>query len=117
VARYLPGGGPKAVTFGHAFRAELEATVGPKGAILYPSYPEPAPKHYRALLPPLKWQYTAVFNVLEFPVTQVPLSLSSAGLPLGVQVASIPGNDHVTIALALALEDRFGGWVPPPALP
>ena len=35
------------------------------------------------------------------------------GLPLGVQVAAADGNDHLTIAAALALEKRFGGWVPP----
>jgi fatty acid amide hydrolase 2 len=115
IAKYLPGGGPRAVEFGRAFKAELETTIGPRGAILYPPYPEPAPKHYRALLPPLKWQYTAIWNVLEFPVTQVPLGLSRAGLPLGVQVASVPGNDHVTVAIALELERRFGGWVPPPS--
>ena len=37
----------------------------------------------------------------------------SGGLPLGVQVAGAPGSDHVTIRVAEALEDAFGGWVPP----
>ena len=48
-----------------------------------------------------------------FPATQVPLGLSGEGLPLGVQVISGPGNDHVTIAVAEELERIFGGWVPP----
>ena len=44
---------------------------------------------------------------------QVPLGLNPKGLPLGVQVAAADGNDHLTIAAALALERRFGGWSPP----
>jgi hypothetical protein len=44
-------------------------------------------------------------NVLELPAMQVPLGSNSAGLPLGCQVVSKPGNDHVTIAtIAAALE-------------
>jgi fatty acid amide hydrolase 2 len=52
-------------------------------------------------------------NVLELPVTQVPLGLDRRGLPLGVQVVGIHGHDHVTVAVARALEQAFGGWVPP----
>jgi len=65
------------------------------------------------MFPPWCWGYTAILNVMELPVTQVPLGLNAAGLPLGVQVAGVPGNDHVTIAVALELERAFGGWVPP----
>jgi fatty acid amide hydrolase 2 len=60
-----------------------------------------------------KWVYTAIFNVMELPVTAVPLGLSREELPLGVQVAALHGNDHLTIAVALALEKELGGWVPP----
>ena len=83
--------------------------------LLYPSFPKPAVKHYRTLLRPFQFAYTGVFNVMEFPSTQVPLGLDRSGLPLGVQVVGVPGNDHVTIAVALKLERRFGGSVPPPA--
>ena len=57
--------------------------------------------------------YTAVFNALGLPVTQVPLGLDGEGLPLGVQVVGAPGTDVVTIAVGCALEQDFGGWVPP----
>ena len=57
----------------------------------------------------------AVFNLLELPVTQVPLGLSTSGLPVGVQVAASRDCDHVTIVVALELERVFGGWVPPEA--
>ena len=35
---------------------------------------------------PLNCGYTAIFSVLGFPVTQVPLGLGSWGVPLGLQV-------------------------------
>ncbi|RWR98397.1 hypothetical protein B4U79_13549 [Dinothrombium tinctorium] len=34
-------------------------------------------------------------------------------MPLGVQVAAIEYNDHLTIAVAEEIEKVFGGWVPP----
>lgn len=121
----LPGlkgpGAQKAIDAGHALRDEIVAALTPDdgsdAVLLYPSYPEPAPCHGKPLLPPIKWMHTAIFNVLELPVTQVPLGLSRKGLPLGVQVVGAPGKDHVTIAVALELERRLGGWVEPPNLP
>jgi fatty acid amide hydrolase 2 len=94
------------------FKAELDERLG-DGVLLYAPHPRPAPRHNVPLLLPVSWVYTAVFNVLELPVTQVPLGLSAAGLPLGVQVAARRGGDHRTIAAAVALERAFGGWVPP----
>ena len=61
----------------------------------------------------MHFAYTAILNMMEFPVTQVPLGLNEKGLPLGVQVAALHGNDHMTIAAAGELEKAFGGWVPP----
>jgi len=112
VPKMLPKLQERALRLGHQLRRELPARLGPRGVLLYPTYPAPAPRHYLPVLS-FGWTYCAIFNVLEFAVTQVPLGLNAAGVPLGVQVASIPGNDHVTIAVALELERRFGGWVPP----
>jgi len=61
----------------------------------------------------MPFAYLAIFNVLELPSTQVPLGLGQQGLPLGVQVVSTHGQDHVTIAVAQALEADLGGWTPP----
>lgn len=98
---------------GLALKEDLVARLGPKGILLYPSYASSAPRHYAPLFPPVRWVYTAILNVLELPVTQVPLGLDGQGLPLGVQVAAVHGNDHVTIAVAHELERAFGGWQPP----
>ena len=50
---------------------------------------------------------------MQLPVTQVPMGLSRAGLPLGLQVVGASARDHVTIAVACALERELGGWVRP----
>lgn len=96
-----------------AFRMRLIDQLGPRGVLLYPTHPRPAPRHHAPLLRPFDWSYTAIFNVMELPVTQVPMGLSRAGVPLGVQVVAGPGLDHVSIAVACALERETGGWVPP----
>lgn len=108
-----PARNKRFIQYGRELRDEVIQLIGPKGVMLYPSYPAPAPAHYKPLWPPFNWQYCGIFNVLELPVTQVPLGLNKDGVPLGVQVVGIPGNDHVTIAVAMELERIFGGWIPP----
>lgn len=113
LTRGMPERIKKFVEMGKELKKELIELIGEKGIMLYPSYASPAPVHYKPMLTPFNWVYTAILNVMEFPVTQVPLGLNKNGLPLGVQVASIPGNDHITIAVAMELEKAFGGWVLP----
>jgi fatty acid amide hydrolase 2 len=108
----LPTGLEKALAEGQALRDELLALMG-DGVWLHPPYTRTAPRHGAPLLTPLDWLNTAVVNAMEMPATQVPLGLDKRGLPLGVQVIGAHFNDHVTIAVAQALEQAFGGWVPP----
>jgi fatty acid amide hydrolase 2 len=96
-------------------RAQITSALGDHGVLLFPPYPRTAPRHHAAMLPPIQWMYTAVFNALELPATVAPLGLGARGLPLGVQIVSAPGRDAVTIAVAKVLEEELGGWVPPPA--
>ncbi|MBK8256416.1 MAG: amidase [Polyangiaceae bacterium] len=104
----------KFVELGQKLQREVVELIGPNGVLLYPPHPLPAPKHNAPLFRPFRWVYTAIFNVLKLPVTAVPMGLSREGAPLGVQVASVPWNDHVTLAVARALEEDAGGWQPPP---
>ena len=99
---------------GIALRKQFHDLLGKNSVFLYPSHAQVAPKHRKALLPPWNWAYTAILNIMKVPVTQVPLGLNRAGIPLGVQVAAGPHQDHLSIALAIALEREFGGWVEPP---
>jgi fatty acid amide hydrolase 2 len=103
----------KAVAAAQGLRDEVGAILGDDGILLHQPHPRVAPRHGATI--GRAWVLTpaAVFNLLGLPVTQVPLGLNPKGLPLGVQVAAADGNDHLSIAAALALEQRFGGWVPP----
>lgn len=65
----------------------LKRLLGDNGVLLYPSHPTLAPYHNEPLFRPLNFTYTAIFNALGFPVTQVPLGLAPNGLPLGIQVS------------------------------
>lgn len=96
--------------------SELKEAIG-DGVLLHPAYPRTVPKHGTTVGRPWLLTPSAVFNLAGVPVTEVPLGLSDRGLPLGVQVAAGPGQDHVSIAVALELERAFGGWVPPPERP
>lgn len=106
------GRSSSSLRLGEELRRELARTIG-SGVMLYPSYPTTAPRHHQPLLPPIHWGFTAIINAMELPATQIPLGLSEAGLPLGLQVVAAHGADHLTLATALVLEEDFGGWVPP----
>ncbi len=93
--------------------AEVEDAIG-DGVLLHPPFARVAPRHGRTVGRPWLLAPTALFNMIGLPVTQVPLGLNDAGLPLGVQVAAGRDRDHVAIAVALELERAFGGWVAPP---
>lgn len=114
--KYLGG----IVAAGKALQAEIESELGPNGVILHPPYTRTAPHHRWPVLTPFDCACTQIFNVMEFPVTAVPVGFDKKGLPLGIQVVGRRGNDHLTIAVAQALEEEFGGWVradPAPSAP
>jgi len=84
--------------------------LGENGVLIFPSFPLITPLPEQVLVSPFSIMFTGLFNAFEFPSTQVPLGLNDKGLPIGLQVISRPGNDKITIAVALALEKEFGGW-------
>lgn len=92
-------------------RADLEDRLGDDGVLLHPPYTRTAPRHFTPMITPLDFGCCGVFNVLEFPATVVPVGFDALGLPLSVQVVGRRGNDHLTIAVATALERALGGWI------
>ena len=110
---------------GDEFREKLHAKLESKGdkklihhVIVMPTLACPAPMHLENLLRIFDVSNTAFFNTMELPVTAVPMGLSAAGLPTGVQVVAGHGMDFVSIAVALRLEaDGVAGWKPPIADP
>ncbi len=98
---------------GRKLEAELLEALGDDGVMLFPSSTVAAPRHLEPMRTPLDYAYMGIINVFGMPSTQVPMGLDRNGLPLGVQVISAPGNDHLTIGVAMQLERIFGGWIPP----
>ncbi|WP_421717637.1 amidase [Algiphilus sp.] len=111
-AEKLPMPRRRFLRMAESLRQELLDAIG-DGVLLYPPYSSPAPRHNVPMLRVFHFAYCGLFNVLGFPSTAVPLGLNARGLPLGTQVIAAPGRDHVCVAVAEALEQGFGGWVPP----
>lgn len=64
--------------------------LGDDGVFLYPTFIDAAHIHYEIFYKLLNVVYLCLFNILEVPVTQCPLNLNSQGLPIGIQVNTIP---------------------------
>ncbi len=116
LSEVVSGSAEKAHAATAALRAEIDDLLGDDAVLLIPPCTRTAPRHYHPLLTPLDFAYTAIFNVLELPVTQVPLGLDHRGLPLGTQVVAGHAHDHLSIAVAGTLESALGGWTPPPSM-
>lgn len=95
---------------------ELDLLLGDDGILLYPSHSTPAPFHGQPIIKTFNFSYTAIFNVLGNPVTQVPLGLGSWGVPLGIQMVAGKNMDRNSLAMAVEIEKLFGGWIPPTAI-
>ncbi len=62
------------------------------------------------------WRYTAWFNLLQNPGVSVPVTSSSEGLPIGVQVVARPWDELTALAVARVIEQARGPWQAPPVL-
>ena len=97
------------------FRAAVRAFVGRYDVVLAPVTVGAAPLHGRRpgddgeLESYLPFNYTHAYSVAGLPVAIVPAG-SERGLPLGVQIVAGAFADHVTLAVAGALEERLGGF-------
>ena len=58
---------------------------------------------HQKLLAPV-CQYTLPHNVMGTPAISLPLAMHSEGLPIGVQLAAGPANEHLLLQLAAQLE-------------
>jgi amidase len=60
----------------------------------------------------LRW--IALATTCGLPATATPVGLSAGGLPVGVQIIGPRRADSKTLAVAQAIEERLGGFRPPP---
>jgi amidase len=87
----------------HPTPAEL---YPPEGEYVAPATPTPGA--------PVNPGYTGIYNTLGWPSAVVRAGTSPDGLPIGIQMIARPWNDHVSLAVAAALEAKTGGWQKPP---
>jgi fatty acid amide hydrolase 2 len=102
----------RAISATTELNARLRTLLGDGGILLMPTHPRTAPRHNAPVLRPFDFLYTAIFNALRAPATSAPFGFDADGLPLAVQIASVHGNDHLTIAAACTLEDELPAWRP-----
>jgi Asp-tRNA(Asn)/Glu-tRNA(Gln) amidotransferase A subunit family amidase len=56
------------------------------------------------------WSYTEWFNLLGNPTVVVPVSHSTEGLPIGVQIVGRPWEEEQVLAVAEVMEKQCGAW-------
>eukprot|EP00965_Chrysotila_dentata_P221913 6192665-Pleurochrysis_carterae.AAC.3 len=90
---------------GASLRSRLDALLnGGRSVLLTPSLLTPAPAHAENLLRFTDAAQTGIFNVMQLPATAVPMGAGACGLPLGCQIVGAARMDHLTIAVAIALQ-------------
>ncbi len=52
-------------------------------------------------------QYTIPHNIMGTPAMSLPLAMHSNGMPIGVQIAARPADEHLLLQLATALEEAM----------
>jgi Asp-tRNA(Asn)/Glu-tRNA(Gln) amidotransferase A subunit family amidase len=60
------------------------------------------------------WSYAEWFNLLGNPAAVVPVSQTSEGLPVGVQIVGRPWEEEQVLAVAAEIETACGGFKIPP---
>ncbi len=101
------------------YRAGMCAFLRRFDVILCPAYPHPALPHGASIEEDNfhGFSHTMAFNVAGWPAAVVRCGESAAGLPIAVQVAAGPGREDRALAVALRLEQAFGGWKRSSVLP
>ena len=79
------------------------------------SKPGVGAKHLSQDLFKIPVQFTIPHNIMGTPAMSLPLAVHSNGLPIGVQIAAKPADEHVVLQLATTLEQAmpWGARVPP----
>jgi amidase len=96
--------------------AKVDAAFGDADIWVSPTTLVPAPRigEWRSLPPSAAFTaaaglagLTAPFNITGQPACSLPVGLSTAGLPIGVQLVAKRGQDGLLLALALAVEKEL----------
>ena len=83
---------------------EVSEMLGDDGILLCPTHPTVAPFHRQSYFKPINPMYAAIFNVMGFPATTIPVGLSSEeSMPLSIQVFLITTSYYLCLRCFCAL--------------
>jgi amidase len=97
-----------------AFRREMLSFMERYDALLCPVCAFPGMVHGSTYDRLPAFSYTMTYNLTGWPAAVVRVGASPEGLPIGVQIAAAPWREDVALAVARLLEERLGGFQPPP---
>uniref|UniRef100_T1HPU6 Amidase domain-containing protein n=1 Tax=Rhodnius prolixus TaxID=13249 RepID=T1HPU6_RHOPR len=95
-------------------KLKFKQVLKDNGVLLYPTFPMPAIHHNEIYTVTAGVMYTMIFNTLELPSTHGRASLDQNFFFMYFQVIAGPHQDRLCLAVANALEEKFGGWALPP---
>lgn len=98
------------------YRAELAQFFTKYDAVLSPVYTQAALGHGKSVEEEFfrGFSYTMAWNVGGNPAAVVRCGSTGEGLPLSVQVITPRWHEMRALAICACLEERLGGWQPPP---
>jgi len=101
-----------------AFRASMLEFLAPFDAVISPVCANAAIPHGKSIEEDTfrGFSYTMTHNVTGWPAVTVRCGETAGGLPIGVQVAARPWREDIVLAIAMRLEECFGGWRAPVSL-
>jgi amidase len=94
------------------YRMEILQLLKDYDAVVSPVAATTAKDHGKTHYESRDFSHCMVHSLSGWPVTVVRCGVSSSGLPIGLQIAAKPWNDHICLALAAKLESLWGGWQP-----
>jgi len=95
------------------FRSHMLRFMADYDVLICPVNADIAPKHGTSREKLENFSYCYHFNLTGHPSTVVRVGTSENGLPIGVQVIAKHWNEHISLAVAKAIEMELGGWRPP----
>ncbi|MGD9381833.1 MAG: amidase [Candidatus Thorarchaeota archaeon] len=96
------------------FRSSMLSFMENYDLIICPVSAYPALPHGESFEKFPAFSYTMSYNLTGWPGVVVRAGTSSEGLPIGVQIVARPWREDVALAVAKYIEQKFGGWQPPP---
>lgn len=81
-------------------------SLNSNSVLILPTFTHPAPDHNTSYKYILNMGLLGIWNILGFPVTQIPIGMTKDNLPVGIQIIALPNNDYLSMKVAELLEEN-----------